>query len=58
MQCPTCGSTDNTEITINLQSDNAVVFHACRACEAKWWETAGQVITLDAVLDLTATRKP
>ena len=54
MECPKCGSTDSTNIVINLKADDNVQFFNCRKCEARWWEHQGDTIALDEVLNLAA----
>jgi hypothetical protein len=53
MQCPQCKGEDCVQIEINLQKET-VQFSACRQCEAKWWEHAGDTIDLSDVLTLAA----
>jgi len=54
MDCPQCGSSDSTNIVINLKADDNVQFYSCRKCEARWWEHRGDTIALDEVLNLAA----
>lgn len=47
--CPSCG--DPMTLTISFDVDGSeVVFHACHACENKWWERDGAAVDLHAVL--------
>ncbi len=54
IRCPECGSTESTQIVINLTDDDNVQFFSCRRCEARWWERGGTAIELDEVLHLAA----
>lgn len=54
-QCPKCRSND--KVTVQLRLDGSdVTFSHCRACEERWYTTAGgqERLTLDEVLELVA----
>ena len=58
MRCPQCASSDVIEVGLDLKVENDVMFRACRACEATWWERDGSRIALDDVIDLTTAAHP
>ncbi|HXY71510.1 MAG TPA: hypothetical protein VEM41_03115 [Actinomycetota bacterium] len=35
-----------------IVADSPVEFTSCQACEGKWWERDGEMVTLDSVLTL------
>ncbi|HEX2047435.1 MAG TPA: hypothetical protein VHF27_06705 [Acidimicrobiales bacterium] len=43
------------EIGLNLR-DQQVTMHSCSACENRWWETAGERLSLPSVLALVAAK--
>jgi len=54
--CARCGSTDAIEISLRLNDETEVEFHCCHHCEHRWWDTGGEVIDLNAVLELARRR--
>ena len=55
MTCPTCRS--NTLVEIRLHVNNQLVtMHSCSACENRWWDRAGERVTLPSVLELVASK--
>ncbi len=55
MTCPTCRSTDLIEIGLNLR-DQLVTMHSCSRCENRWWDKAGERVSLPSVLQLVAAK--
>lgn len=53
--CRDCGSDQLLTIALSLEDRN-IVFTACHACEAKWWEQGGSTIPLQSVLTLVPRR--
>jgi transcription elongation factor Elf1 len=53
--CPACGSQETIQVTLNLAGSPAS-FTMCNACEWKGWEREGQILPLDSVLSLVASR--
>lgn len=52
MDCPQCGAIDVIEIKHRLPNDIELYFFSCYHCEQKWWDQAGERVTLREVLDL------
>ncbi len=55
MTCPTCRSSALVEIGLNLR-DQQVTMRSCSACEHRWWDSAGQPLSLPSVLKLVAAK--
>jgi transposase-like protein len=55
MTCPTCRSTALVEIGLRVH-DQTVTMHSCSACESRWWDRAGERVTLPSVLKLVGTK--
>ncbi len=55
MTCPTCRSTTLVEIGLRV-NDQTVTMHSCSACENRWWDRAGERVTLPSVLQLVAAK--
>ena len=56
MRCPHCAGEDCIHIEIHLQTNETLQFFSCRRCESKWWERAGDAISLDEVLNLASQK--
>ncbi len=55
MTCPTCRS--NTLVEIGLCVGNQLItMHSCTRCEGRWWDRAGERVTLPSVLELVAAK--
>lgn len=50
MPCPTCRDKKLVEITLQAGSKN-LILRSCSACETKWWESDGDEVALDGVLN-------
>ncbi|MEN3315978.1 MAG: hypothetical protein V7605_2212 [Acidimicrobiaceae bacterium] len=55
MTCPSCRSTALVEIRLTLH-DQLVTMHSCSTCERRWWDKAGQLVSLPSVLELVALK--
>ncbi len=55
MTCPTCRSTTLVEIGLRV-NDQVVTMHSCSACENRWWDRAGERVTLPSVLQFVAAK--
>jgi len=49
--CPDCGAHELMSVKL-IVADSPVEFTSCQACEGKWWERDGEMVTLDSVLTL------
>jgi len=36
--------------------DQTITMHSCSMCESRWWDKAGERVTLPSVLELVASR--
>jgi len=50
--CNTCGHSSVIEIELTLPDGSEVVFCSCHRCESKWWDRDGEVLDLDALIDV------
>ena len=50
--CNTCGHNSVIEIELTLPDGSEVVFCSCHRCESKWWDRDGEVLDLDALIDV------
>jgi len=50
--CNTCGQSSVIEIELTLPDGSEVVFCSCHRCESKWWDRDGEVLDLDALIDV------
>jgi formate dehydrogenase maturation protein FdhE len=55
MICPACGSGEVMSIAMSMDED-AVRFRNCHACESKWWERDGSLVSLQSILTLVPRR--
>lgn len=55
MTCPTCRSTALVEIGLRVKEE-LLTMHSCSMCESRWWDKAGERVTLPSVLALVAGR--
>jgi transcription elongation factor Elf1 len=49
--CPTCGANELMSVRL-VVAESPVEFTSCQACEGRWWERDGEMLTLDSVLTL------
>jgi len=52
LTCNTCGRNSVIEIELTLPDGSEVVFCSCHRCESKWWDRDGEVLDLDALIDV------
>ena len=52
LTCNTCGQNSVIEIELTLPDGSEVVFCSCHRCESKWWDRGGEVLDLDALIDV------
>ena len=52
LTCNTCGQNSVIEIELTLPAGSEVVFCSCHRCESKWWDRDGEVLDLDALIDV------
>ena len=52
LTCNTCGQNSVIEIELTLPDGSEVVFCSCHRCESKWWDRDGEVLDLDALIDV------
>jgi len=52
LTCNTCGHNSVIEIQLTLPDGSEVVFCSCHRCESKWWDRDGEVLDLDALIDV------
>jgi Zn-finger nucleic acid-binding protein len=52
LTCNTCGQSSVIEIELTLPDGSEVVFCSCHRCESKWWDRDGEVLDLDALIDV------
>ena len=52
LTCNTCGQNSVIEIELTLPDGSEVIFCSCHRCESKWWDRDGEVLDLDALIDV------
>lgn len=52
LSCNTCGQNSVIQIELTLPDGSEVVFCSCHRCESKWWDRDGEVLDLDALIDV------
>jgi len=52
MRCPVCAAADVIQIEQKLPDGTEVTFFSCHKCEEKWWDRAGESLSLAQVLEL------
>ena len=52
LSCNTCGRNSVIQIELTLPDGSEVVFCSCHRCESKWWDRDGEVLDLDALIDV------
>ena len=52
LTCNTCGHNSVIQIELTLPDSSEVVFCSCHRCESKWWDRDGEVLDLDALIDV------
>jgi len=55
MTCPGCRSGGVVEIGMQLE-EKLVTMHSCSGCEARWWDSDGEVVGLRSVLNMVPRR--
>ena len=55
MSCPKCKRSTLTEIALKI-GDRPVSMRNCSACDSRWWESEGESLRLDGVLQLASRR--
>ncbi len=55
MRCPECRSS-LVEIEVSL-GDTHLTMHSCSRCDRRWWDRDGDLIELQDVLQLAASRR-
>ena len=48
----TCGQNSVIQLELTLPDGSEVVFCSCHRCESKWWDRDGEVLDLDALIDV------
>jgi DNA-directed RNA polymerase subunit M/transcription elongation factor TFIIS len=49
--CPTCGADELMSVRL-VVAESPMEFTSCQACEGRWWERDGEMLTLDSVLTM------
>jgi DNA-directed RNA polymerase subunit M/transcription elongation factor TFIIS len=49
--CPTCGANELMSVRL-VVAESPMAFTSCQACEGRWWERDGEMLTLDSVLTM------
>ena len=49
--CPTCGANELMSVRL-VVAESPMEFTSCQACEGRWWERDGEMVTLDSVLTM------
>ena len=49
--CPTCGANELMSVRL-VVAESPMEFTSCQACEGRWWERDGEMLTLDSVLTM------
>ena len=52
LTCNTCGQNSVIQIELTLPDGSEVVFCSCHRCESKWWDRDGEVLDLDALINV------
>jgi transcription elongation factor Elf1 len=53
MACPVCRARQLVEISVTLK-ERKVTLHSCSGCDTKWWESEGERLPLNGLLELAA----
>jgi hypothetical protein len=53
MACPVCRARQLVEISVTLK-ERKVTLRSCSGCYTKWWESDGERLPLDSLLELAA----
>jgi len=56
--CKTCASENTVSIDLKLSDETQVRFVSCHRCESKEWKLPGGQVSLQKVLQLTASNLP
>ena len=56
MTCPRCTHGRLVEIGLNV-GERRVTMRSCSQCDTRWWDSDGQGIALDGLLELAAARR-
>jgi len=54
LTCQSCGQDSVIRIEMNLPDGTEVVFCSCHVCEARWWDKAGETVSVDGIIDLVS----
>ena len=49
--CPTCGANELMSVRL-VVAESPMEFTSCQACEGRWWERDGEMVSLDSVLTM------
>ena len=56
MKCPSCQASQLVEIIVNV-ADRELTMRSCSHCELRWWDSDGQNMALDEVLEMANNRR-
>jgi transcription elongation factor Elf1 len=56
MRCPSCQATQLVEIFVTVR-DRQLTMRSCSHCELRWWDSDGENVVLDEVLDMATDRR-
>jgi DNA-directed RNA polymerase subunit M/transcription elongation factor TFIIS len=52
LTCKTCGANSVIQIQLTLPDGGEVDFCSCHVCESRWYNRDGEVLDLDALVDV------
>ncbi len=55
MNCPRCKTSRLVTIEVTLR-DQRVTMHSCSRCDSRWWESEGENLGLQRVVELATDR--
>jgi transposase-like protein len=55
MNCPRCKTSRLVDIQVTLR-EQLVTMHSCSRCDSRWWESEGQSLALQRVVELATGR--
>ena len=56
MKCPSCRASQLVEIDVTV-GDRELKMRSCSNCELRWWDSGGENVGLNTVLDLATPRR-
>ena len=56
MKCPKCRTSRLVEVGLTI-AQRKVTMRSCSHCDTRWWDSDGEVIRLDGLLQLAAARR-